>query len=66
MDRPILESSQVYGGGPYCNPSDHPAERPEDQGPFICGYCNEREVKEDGDICPECFSGMEDKEDEKN
>jgi hypothetical protein len=48
--KPILESNQVYGGGRYTNPPDHPAEREEET--LYCQYCGE--VTKDGEPCPEC------------
>ena len=49
---PILESSQHHhDGGRYTNPSDHPAERRDEE--FVCFYCN-KIVHDEGDVCAEC------------
>lgn len=56
MSGPVLESMQAYamkeccrgGSCPVCNPG------PDPEGPFTCGYCQEAEVPEEGDVCEAC------------
>ena len=49
-----LESNQVYGGSPYTNPPDHPAERPEVHEEYICPRC-EGSNNYDQEICESCL-----------